>query len=370
MKKIAFFMHNFNGGGAEKVTITLANNLANRGHIVSIIVKDNIGILKDTIESKVEIENLDIQSKSKSKIIKNIINIKYLKQIIEEQRFDVMISVTSPMNLVAAISNALSKNKIKLYATVHSMISKERKSFNIVRHKLLKYFDKYITKTIVVSREAEQDYIETIGVDEKKTTTIYNPVVSNKLFDLQNKDINHKWLNSNREYKTILAVGRLTEAKNYEMLLRAISIVKQILDIRLIILGEGELEQHLKELSKKLEIDNIVDFYGFINNPYPYFKKCDLYTLTSNWEGLPSVLIEAMACGCNIVSTECPSGPKEILQNGKYGKLTPVNDVEKLAYAIREALESKIDKISQVERAREFSIDNSIKNYLELICEY
>lgn len=365
MKKIAFFMHNFNCGGAEKVTIKLANELSSRGYIIKIIVRDNSGGLENTIGNNVSIQNLNLINKSK--ISKNFLNIIYLKKIIDQEDFDFLISVTSPMNLIAAIANCCCKNKIKLYATVHNAISMEKRSFNWMRHKLLKYFDKYVFKTIVVSKEAQEDYIKTIGIDRKKTITIYNPVVSEEIVELQIMKNEHKWLHSNRNYKTILAVGRLTKQKNFEMLLKSIAIVYKSVDVRLIILGEGELRKELENLASYLGISKIIDFHGFTTNPYSYFYNCDLYTLSSDWEGLPTVLIEAMACGCKIISTECPSGPKEILEDGKYGTLVMVNNEEAFANKIIETLDKNVNKELQIQRSKEFSVDKSIESYLELI---
>lgn len=365
MKKIAFFMHNFTGGGAEKVTIKLANEFHKRGYIVKIIVIEDSGNLEKTVDKEIYIEKLNI--KNKSKIIKNFLNILYLKRIFDSKDFNILISVTTHMNLIASIANSLAKNKIKLYATVHSSISMENRSFKLLRNNLIKFFNKYITKTIVVSNEAEQDYIKVIGIGEDETVTIYNPVVSEEIFILQKKENNHEWLQNNRSYKTILAAGRLSKPKNFEMLLKSIAIVYKTFDVRLIILGEGELKGELEKLAEDLGISRIIDFHGFTDNPYSYFYRCDLFTLSSDWEGLPTVLIEALACGCKIVSTECRSGPKEILDNGKYGALAMLNDEEDFASKIIEKLNKGIDKHEQIGRSKDFSVEKSIDKYLSVI---
>lgn len=261
------------------------------------------------------------------------------------------------------------KKKIKLYATVHNSISMEKKSFASIRNKLMKYLDKYIVKTIVVSKEAENDYIETVGICKEKTMTIYNPVISDKIYSLQKESVDHKWLTKNKDFKTLVAAGRLTEQKNYPLLLESIKILSKDINIRLIILGDGELKNDLVELTKMLKIDDIVDFVGFTENPYKYFYNCDTYVMSSNWEGLPTVLIEAIACGCNIVSTECKSGPKEILDNGRYGILTPINNREKLAEAIKKSLYAEKNIDDKLKKAKEFTIEKSIKSYLKILNE-
>lgn len=365
MKKIAFFIHNFNGGGAERVTIKLANELADLGYHVSIIVINNTGELKKLISNKVKIDDLDIRNKSK--IMKNLKNIYYLKNRIEKQKIDILFSVTTHMNLIASISNCMSRKRIILYSTIHNSISMEKNSFKSVRNKLLKQFDKYITKNIVVSNEAEIDYIKTLGINKNRTMTIYNPVVSDEILKLQLENPNHKWIKQDRDYKIVLAVGRLTEQKNYNLLLKSIRNVSEKVNVKLIILGEGELKEELLSLSKSLKIEDIVDFYGFTHNVYPFFANCDLYTLSSNWEGLPTVLIEALACGCNIVSTACPSGPSEILNYGEFGTLVPINDVDKFTEAIINSLSKEKKREKQINQAFNFSVNKSIQEYLKLI---
>lgn len=367
MKKIAFFMHNFNGGGAERVTITLAEQLANKGYAISIIVKNNIGKLKATVPNTIDV--IDLNLISKSKIINNINNIYELSKIINSEQFDLVISVTSPMNLVAAISNAIVRKKTRLYCTVHNAISQEKKKFNWIRHKMLKVLDKYVEKTIVVSEDSRLDYIKTIGINENKTITIYNPVISKEIFTKMKEDISHKWLRDNRQFKTIVSAGRLTKQKNYDLLLRSIAIVRESIDIKVIILGEGELKQELQQLSHNLGIEDIVDFVGFVNNSYAYFEKADLYVLSSLWEGLPTVLIEALACGCRIVSTNCKTGPSEILNNGEYGILVDGFDEKEFSKNIIKAFDINTNKEDLIQRSKEYSIEKSVSEYINKIIE-
>ena len=365
MKSIAFFMHNFTGGGAEKVTINLANELARRGYKISFLVIDRSGVLESKVDKNIEIINFNIGRANK--VIKNISNIFKLKKEIEFKKYKYFISVTAPMNLILSIANFLSKDRVKAYGTIHSMISLEDRKYKKLRYKLLKYFDKYIEKTICVSKEAEEDYINTIGVNENKVITIYNPVIYDKIFQLQEEKCNHKWLNAKREYKVVIAAGRLNEAKNFEMLLESIQLVKKERDIRLIILGEGELRKELEEKIENLNLKDNVDLYGFTENPYKFFSKGDLFVLSSRREGLPTVLIEALSCGCKIVSTNCKSGPKEILEDGKYGELVEVGNVKEFSKAIIKKLDEDVDKNLLVNRALDFTIEKSLKEYIKLI---
>jgi glycosyltransferase involved in cell wall biosynthesis len=136
----------------------------------------------------------------------------------------------------------------------------------------------------------------------------------------------------------VLAVGRLTYQKDFSTLLRAFATVREKMDARLVILGDGPDRRNLESLATKLDIENHVDFPGYVDNPYPYLKRADLFVLSSRYEGLPNVLIEAQICGAPIVSTDCPTGPDEILMKGRAGVLVPVGDAASMAVAMSDVL--------------------------------
>ena len=177
-----------------------------------------------------------------------------------------------------------------------------------------------------------------IGVPAEKTVTIYNPVEAERIRDLMTKPVNHRWL-KDRTAPVILAVGRLTEAKDYPTLLRAFARLRANRPARLIILGQGEEEARLKALASELGIAGDTDFVGYQKNPFVWMARCDLYVMSSAWEGFGNVLVEAMVCGARVVSTDCPSGPGEILEHGRWGRLVPVADAETMAEAMAEALD-------------------------------
>ena len=139
----------------------------------------------------------------------------------------------------------------------------------------------------------------------------------------------------------ILAAGRLHIQKDFPTLLRAFALVRKEIPSRLVILGEGEKRKELEDLAQELGIRKDLDLPGFVENPYKYMKRAAVFVLSYQWEGLPTVLVEAMACGCPVVSTDCPSGPREILENGRWGKLVPPGDPMKLAEAIKEILTNR-----------------------------
>ena len=364
MKKIAFFMHNFNGGGAEKVTLKTVEGLMAHGYDVTMIMRENIGELKNCIPDGIHI--IDLKINNKSKIIKNISNIKKLNKVLKKEKFDIVFGVTFNMSLILALSSFY--DTTKLIAIMHNTISYEKHRFMRIRKIIMNLVSKKFKKIVFVSNGARKDYIDAMKIDESKTITIYNPVVSEEIIEKSLQKTNCDWIDNKGDYKVIINIGRLTAQKNQKMLLKAIKIVSKKEKIRLIILGDGELKDELQNLAKKENINDIVKFWGFTNNPYAFLSKSDLFVLSSNYEGLPTVLIEALACGCKIVSTDCPTGPKEILDNGNYGKLVELNDENKMASAICEVLqEEKINKSFIMNRAQLFTIKKAIDEYISLI---
>ena len=165
----------------------------------------------------------------------------------------------------------------------------------------------------------------------------------------------------------LLAAGRFTGQKDYPNMIRAFAKVRAERPARLMILGEGKQRAELEALIAELGVADDVALPGFVDNPFMYMSRASLFVLASKWEGLPGVLIQAMACGCPVVSTDCPSGPREILEGGKYGPLVEVGDVQGLADAILRTLESSVPSAELKARAADFSLESICDEYLNLL---
>ena len=165
----------------------------------------------------------------------------------------------------------------------------------------------------------------------------------------------------------LLAAGRLAPAKDFATLLRAFARVRARRPVHLVILGEGGLRHTLEKQLRELGIEADVELHGFVDNPFAWMSRASLFVLSSAWEGSPGVLVEAMACGCPVVSTDCPSGPDEILDGGRYGRLVPVGDAAALTEAIATTLDATIDREALRARAREFDVDRAIERYLDVL---
>ncbi len=358
--RICVFMHRFDDGGAEKVTIRLLNELQLRGHEVTLAVRYDEGPAKENLAPYIRV--LDMALPKEGKIKKNLLNIRYLFRLIKSGDYDVMVAILSDMSQVASLAKWLSGNRLPLVSVVHSTLSVEKMSFRKARNALARFFDRQYDKVIAVSDAVRKDYLDYTGTQEEKVVTVYNPIVDEGMLEKAKEKPVHPWLAEDRDFKTLLLAGRLSYPKNHPLMLRTLKRLRESGDYRLILLGEGELRQELTELTAELELEPWVDFHGYVKNPYGYMVEADCVVLSSRYEGLPTVLVEALACGSRVVSTDCPSGPAEILQ-GKYGILVPMEDEEALAQGIRTALESEPDRALLRRRAMDFTVDKATETF-------
>ena len=234
--------------------------------------------------------------------------------------------------------------------------------------RLLRFLLPSAQATIAVSTGVADDLKRAVPRAADRVRVIYNPVVRDDIVLRSEEPADHPWL-SDSEIPVVLAVGRLVPQKDYPTLFRAFAEVVRVRSARLLVLGEGTEREMLTALAQKLEIADCVDIHGYADNPYSYMSKSHVFVLSSLFEGLPTVLVEAMACGTPVVSTDCPSGPREILQDGELGCLVPVGNWRALGQAIFESLECPVPSARLVEGANRFSAESSIQQHLDLVFE-
>jgi glycosyltransferase involved in cell wall biosynthesis len=363
---VAFYLPNLNSGGAERVAVRLMNGMAEKNIKIDLLLNVCQGKFLKDINPQIKITSLGA-----GRTLKSIIPlISYLK----ENKPKMIISHLSHINVIMIIAKIFANIDTKSIVVEHNTFTEfqfARMGIRI-KHQVLKLcmkiFYNFADKVVGVSLGVSKDITKLLNLKQEKITTIYNPVVNQSLIDDAQKEVKHEWI-VNKECPVLLAVGRLTIQKDYYTLLSAVAHLNKKRPLRLIILGTGELLEELRDFAKNLNISEMIDLYGFCDNPYAFMSKVDLFVLSSKWEGLPTVLIEAMACGCPVVSTDCPSGPSEILCDGKYGYLVPVEQPILLANAIERTLDgnNKDDRTLIRDRALEFSVDNSLQSYLTLI---
>jgi len=359
-EKIAFFIPAMYGGGAERVVLNLLEGMTDRGLSLDLVLAAAEGPYMDRIPKEVNIVDLEA-----GRIINSIFPlISYLRT----HKPRVLISHLNHANVIALIAGYLSRTDTPVIVVAHNTLSVARVTQlrgNIVKP-IMKWLYPHASAVATVSLAAARDMETELGLPANSVHTIYNPIVDDRLFAQAQEVNSESWLEPNSP-PVYVSIGRLTEQKDFSTLLKSFALVKERLDVRLIILGEGELRSDLMTLIQELGITESVSLPGFVKNPYPYLKAASAFVLSSLWEGLPTVLVEAMACGCPVIATDCPSGPLEILERGKYGTLVPVSNVRELSQAMLKVLDSPPSAELLIERSQDFAVERSVTEYLKLI---
>ena len=362
---LALYLPSLRGGGAERVMVNLANGFSQRGIKVDLVLANAEGPYLDDVSSAVEI--VDLFSKRVSASLPGLT--RYLKK----NKPQAMLSTMGHANIIAILARKLAGMEEKMRLVVREAITisydtrKTNKPLGRLIPQLTRFFYPWADEIIANSSGSAYDLATLTGLPVDSIHIIANPIDIDAIRDYGKTFPNHPWFHSD-EYQVILATGRLTEQKGFDVLIKAFLLVnKKKPDTRLIILGEGEKRQELNELVKSLGIADKVSLPGFMNNPYSYMNHSTLFVLSSRWEGLPNALLEALTLGTPIVATKCPSGPSEILENGKYGKLVPVDDYNELANAILTTLSTPPDRQTLKARANNFSIDKIVDECLNIL---
>ncbi|MFB2879957.1 glycosyltransferase [Floridanema aerugineum] len=360
---LSFFLPNLDGGGAERAMLHLATGTAKRGIKTDLILAQAEGEYLEKIPPEVRLINLNSRSPV---IFWKTLNLRRYLQL-EQPTF-----LLSALDILSAATWAkrLSVTPTKIIMCVQTNLSQQFRNDSGIMSKIRPYLVKQwyplADGIIAASQGVAEDVSQISGVPVNNIDVIYNPVVMPELFEKAKEPIDHPWFASG-EPPVILGVGRLVPQKDFPTLIKAFAIVKQQISAKLMILGEGEKRLQLEALVRELGLENDVDMPGFKDNPYTYMAKAKLFVLSSAWEGFGNVVAEAMAVGTPVVSTDCPSGPAEILENGKYGKLVSVGDVNALANAILETLENPTNSQLLQERALDFTVDNVVDQYLKVL---
>jgi len=229
-------------------------------------------------------------------------------------------------------------------------------------------FDRFAGKIVVVSDGLRDELVSYFKLPAHKIIRIYNPVVTEELLTAAMAPVDHPWIQY-KSSKIILSVGRLIAHKDYPTLIHAFKKVRLRIDCKLIMVSDGPERQHLQNLVKSLGLEDSCMLTGFVENQYAYMSKTDVFVLPSTLEGFALVIAEALACGCQVVSTDCPSGPAEILEGGKYGALVPMRDIDAMANAIYDVLagHNTIPHEQLTARANDFSADKAIAEYCRIL---
>ena len=352
-------MPDLRGGGAERLYIYLANDWVEKGFSVEFILMKREGELLSLVSPKVNIISLNVNK------IRNIV-IPLSKQI-RHLRPDVIITAMWPLTSITFISWLISGKKSRLYLTEHTHLSiycvEEIKVSLFIVKMLIRMTYPYATGIITVSQGVKEDLLQLGKLNDEKIKVIYNPAAIGIIPCRESIQIRNKLWGEGFRYH-ILAVGSLKTQKDHKTLIRAIKLLPPSFNAKLIILGEGYLRKELTVLIDKLGLNDRVSMPGFFSDPHPWFQSADLFVLSSQWEGFGNVIVEALEFGVPVVSTNCKSGPNEILENGRYGRLVPIKDPEALASAITDSLSESHDRELLKKRAQNFTVRSISDQYL------
>lgn len=359
-EKIGIFIPTLTGGGAQRVAINLASGLVERGCDVEIIVIREEGALVKSVHPKVDIVSLGAE--------RTALSIPSLSWKMYNDDFDAIISFMGYVNVCAMISQFISFSDHVSILTEHTSVSAHSGAQG-GRGYVVQYLSEILypvaDAVVGVSEGVKNDLRKEVNLQDSQVCKVYNPVVTNELHRLANVSVDHPWFGNSEP--VILGVGRLIRDKNFELLIRAFQQLNERREARLIILGEGPERSNLEQEVRHQGISDRVDMPGFKRNPYCYMSASDVVVLSSSREGFGNVLVEAMACGTPVVSTDCPSGPSEILEGGKWGPLVPVGDVDKLSDAIQSTLEDPPSSMELKMRSKNFTDEKIAKKYLKII---
>lgn len=360
-RDLAIFVPSMRGGGAERAMLKLAIALADSGVSLDLVLAKAEGPYLENIPADLSVVDLNAS--------RMIASLPRLVAYLRRARPAVLLSSLDYANIVAAWARAVSGTKPGLVLNEQNTMSRVAGNASSLAGRLVPRLARRTypgaTAITAVSKGVAEDLAETIGIPLARIDVIHNPVVTPELIARAAEPIEHEWFAPNAP-PVVLAVGRLNPQKDYPTLLEAFAKVRERRPARLMILGDGPLRPELEATIEDLGIRHDVRLPGFVENPWAYMRMCDVYAMSSRWEGLPTVLIEALASGARIVSTDCPSGPREILDGGRYGRLVPVGDAVALARALAAALEDDTP-LPGPESWGPYELDTIVEQYRRLL---
>jgi glycosyltransferase involved in cell wall biosynthesis len=374
-QRIAVFVHGCEGGGAQRLAVRLSGAFAERGRDVDLVVARPRGPLRGELSERVRLVTLGRQvlGAAAGRSLRPVrvgVSAPALAAYLRSERPDALLSAANHVHLAALVAHALSGGRARLVLRVSNHLTPQpgapRGLFALARRQATRRLFPRAHACIAVSCGVAEDLVRFAHVPESRIETIYNPIDTAELARRAAEPADHPWL-APGEPPLVLAAGRLHAQKDFATLIRAFALLRARRPARLAILGEGALAEPLREKAREAGVADDVLLPGYVANPMSWMARAAVFALSSAWEGLPGVLIEALACGCTCVSTDCPSGPAEILAGGEFGILVPVGDAAALCDALERALDAPLPPERLRARAAAFSFEGAIDAYLRVL---
>ncbi|MGA9377437.1 MAG: glycosyltransferase [Phormidium sp.] len=372
---IAIFLRSLHGGGAERVIINLVRGFAEQGIKMDLVLLKAEGTYLSQVSKEVRIVDFNASKLDQGKrwrlptSFQSTSSLPKLINYLQQEQPKLLLSATHFTNEIAILAKHLSRTSTRVIVSEHTTVSVEAKRVEQISARLIpltsRIFYPWADGIVAVSQGVAKDLANITKLPKERIKTIYNPVITPELLLMAKEPLDHPWF-ANGEPPVILGVGRFVKQKDFPTLIKAFAEVRKVRPARLMILGGGRERSHLEALVRELNLENDVALLNFVKNPFAYMARAAVFVLSSAWEGLPTVIIEAMAVGTTVVATNCPSGSDEILANGKYGFLVPVGDSGVIAQAILSVLSGNTKQVD-AEWLKQFTLDNSTQNYLNLL---
>ena len=359
-ERLAVFLPGLYEGGAERTMLNLAEGIAARGYLVDLVLARAEGPYMEQVPDTVRLIDL--------KAPRVLGSLPALVRYLQHE---------CPTALLSAMfANIIALWAGRLCGVPHRIVINEQNNLSsLVSYKkdlrwrlyprLAAWCYPWADHIIAVSADVANDLARVAKIPQDLIQVIYNPVVTSGLRSKSEMPLEHRWFKDGVP-PVVLAVGRLTDQKAFDVLIHAFSLARKHRLAHLLILGEGENRPALESLIKQLGLEQDVELAGFVNNPYPYMAHASLFVLPSRWEGLPTVLIEALYLGAPIIATDCPGGSRDILKDGQYGELIPVDAIRELAEAIEGSLKGR-RPIAPQESWKPYTLDLVVDRYLDVL---
>ncbi len=366
-------------GAREKLMFEIGNNLTHKGNKVQFVfIGANEGLLKNICLSSKRVNLLSWSARvpllKKINKLKLLLGIWGLRRFLQQEKPDLLLAVSIPPSLTALVAKIISRSNTKIIVRQSNVIRvNSHPEYSTVKKRLRDFIVPFLYMKahgfIAVSKGVKTN-LEILLRKNLNIKVIYNKVLNREWFLAPSKMPDHPWFRD-QNLIIFLAVGRLVQKKDYPTMIRSFKLAaNQNKSVRLLILGEGPERKKIQHLINRVGMRSKIELLGRIQDPHPYYYYSYGFLLSSISEGMPSSVIEAMGTGCQIISTDCPSGPSEILLKGKYGKITHMKDHKKMASCILESLDEKISEAKILERAKEFSAEKGIEEYTCAILEF
>ena len=379
--RIALVIPHLGGGGAERSVLKLARGLIERGHAVDILVFKKMDTYADEFPPQARQfilkpgrvngfrDRIRLARRFGFRILRFLRrdllgDARSVAAYIDEERSDCILPSLPRAKSATLLALCCTEQKPVIIPMMRNVVMNRNRRFRKLYSILFPKADHIVTVSDGVADNAALK----LGIPRERISRIHNPADIAEIELLARAVPDHPWMSDDGP-PVILGAGRLARVKDFPTLLKAFRRVSRNRDVRLIILGEGSWRNRLENMIRKMGLQEKVSLPGWVSNPYAFMSRASMFVLSSKFEGLGNVLIEAVACGCPCVSTNCPSGPAEILDNGRFGPLVPVGNDSALAAAMERVLDSPPKKETLLARAQEFSFDASVELYERMILD-